>query len=368
MRIETAAEAANPKAKVDRIMSELLGQDFDLLSRTGRDAAIEAIGERQSDDGPAPEADTVEVPEKNSLSAWKAARSLCATLQINAALARLDKLEPLPDEGEVLTPGTDPDDFATARRQVREQLQALRDEYSQDNDAEVLENIYRSLFGGDKPLFDQLRESGNFVPKRVNDRKDEVHVIHYVAVRGLVAMLCSFNLGCKTPTKEPTGQSSVSESLTLTERAVVCARDTGRHLHEELGAMGITSDCAMDAVPGLDFEARAVEEAEPEVPKVGKSKAYAEKDRPVPTVRELLVLIDRVEGASDAWIAALDKDGRRGAHLIRSEIDRLAAKAQRFKPKPPTKGKDWPPVARLTDHFVEELDRAAHGIGRLLES
>lgn len=371
MRTATDPEATNPKAKVDRILSELLGQDFDLLSEAGRDAAIEAIGEREIDNGgdTAP-AETVEIPEKNTLSAWKAARSLCATLQLNAALARLDKLEPLSDEGEELFAGTVPDNFTTARRQVREQLVALRDEFAGDNDAEVLENIFRSLFGGDKPLFDQLRESGNFVPKRVNDREDEAQVIHYVAVRGLAGMLCGFSLDCKTPSTEPTGQSSVGADLNETERAVVCARDTGRHLTDELEKMGISEDCAADRIPGLEFETGEPEEPEGEAepPKKGGPKAYRPKDTPPPTARDFLALIDRVDGAADDWLAALDKDGRRGAHLIRSEIDRLAAKAQRFKPKPPVEGKEWTLVARLADHFITELDRAARGVGKLADS
>jgi hypothetical protein len=371
MRTVTAIEAATPTAKVDRILGELLGKDFDLLSEAGRDAAIEAIGEQETDDGAeTTPADTPEVPEKNTLSAWTAARSLCATLQINAAIARLEKLEPLPNEGEELLSGTPPDDFATARRQVREQLVALRNEYSEDNDQDVLENIFHSLFGGDKPLFDQLRESGNYVPKRVNDREDEVHVIHYLAVRGLAAMLCSFGLDCKSPSTEPAGQSSIGANLTLTERALVCARDTGRRLTEELESMGITTDCATDTIPGVDFEAGEPEdpEVQAEPSKKGKSEAYTPRDKQGPTARELLVLIGRVEGAADGWLATLDKDGRLGAYLVRSEVDRLAAKAQRFKPKPPAEGKDWPLVARLTAHFVEEMDRVATGIGQLLET
>lgn len=365
-RADTSLRAEDPKAKVDQILAELIGRNYDLLSETGRNAAIEAIGSRApgTDQKPTPE-----VPDGDTRSAWEAARGLCAEVQIKAALAHLDKLEPLPDNESDLMEGETPTEYSTARRQVGEQLGALRDEYAGDNNREVLENIHRTLFGGERPLFDQLREAGNFVPAHVNDRKDERQVIHYTAIRAFTAQLCRFGLSCDTPTTEPEGQSNVGQSLDGTERALRCARETERRLSDELAELGMAENCTLGTIPGVEFSGGGEPEKPTKAEDGKKDDVYSEPptEPDAPCAREFFKLLRRVRSESGDWLENLDRDGKQGARLIRSEIDRIAAKAQSYRPKPPAKGKDEPLIARLVALFVGELERASTEIGRLLD-
>jgi len=402
-RADTASPADDPKAKADRILSELIGRDYDLISEEGRIEAIEAIEAMQAiETRGEPDGEQVQIPEGDTRTAWEAARGLCSDIQLGAAISRLDKLEPLPDQDDPMS-GDATADFIEAKQQVRDQLVALKDEYAEENDEELLKNIYGTLFAGGESLFERLKEAGNFSAENVNDRTAERHVINYIAIRAFTAQLCCFPLNCNVPATEPEGGSRVGQALGATERALRCAKDTADRLRDELEVLGITDECSPDDIPGVTFagggdgegdgdgdsESEGDGEGETETGgptakqaksdvKKGKGNARTRKQQPYGSVPEpnseetcigdFFSILRRVEDDADDWLNRLDREGKRGARLIRSEIDRLAVKAGRYRPERPALGKDMPQVARLLELFVVQLERASEEIHKLLDA
>jgi hypothetical protein len=94
-RANTGSSSENPKAKADRIISGLIGGKYDLLSEQGRAKAIEAIEHRGEPEGRPGAVEAEQAVAGDTRTAWQAARHLCASAQLPAALAQLDKLQPL---------------------------------------------------------------------------------------------------------------------------------------------------------------------------------------------------------------------------------------------------------------------------------
>ncbi|MCG7521484.1 hypothetical protein [Ruegeria sp. Ofav3-42] len=120
---------------------------------------------------------------------------------------------------------------------------------------------------------------------------------------------------------------------------------------------------------GVEFSGRGEPEKPTKADDGKKDDVYSEPraESDAPCTREFFKVLRRVRPESGDWLENLDRNGKQGARLIRSEIDRIAAKAQNFRPKTPDKDKDEPLIARLVALFVGELEQASTQIGRLLD-
>lgn len=341
---DRGVHADDPKARVDRILSELLGTTADLLTPEGRAEAVRRLDTLPEEGEPEAEAEALpmeEVSPDDTRSAWEVARALCAGVQLKAALKILEKLSPLPDRDEPDPDAEPPEDFEDLKRRIRTEIRGLLDEMKGEADPDAIAARFETLFAGDDALFEELREAGNYFDRHVLTRADERRVIDYFVVRAFVAQLCGFALECGAPSRAPKGDSRVGAGLGSLGKHLRCIRDIARATRRELEAQGVTDGCGVVSLPGITF---------------GEAPPQAD---------DLVRLLTRSETNAPLWLDAIARDGKNGAAAIQHEVARLAHRAQAFRPGHDAAFPGTAKLAQLLASFAAEYRAASDRLADL---